>query len=287
MSGLRTEQVIPRSLGGDLELHRSICKACAEITAGLERSVSRQMFGRMKLALDRPVRERPGRASEHALQVHIDGQEQAILLTESLPLASAPALPVFRVPGILRGVPPSEGLTFSLERARAAADSIVPIGSFARMLAKIAHASAVHQFGLGAFDALLPEIITGKSSYPSYLVGGVGRLAEPDRPNDMPRFEDGTHRVVFETAAVQSTTTFADQSMAIHEYKYLCATLQLFRPVHNPLYLVVVGIPSDLLAQQLDQLQQVHRMQESEADEGLDEPIVASFEEAASSAAVR
>ncbi len=103
---------------------------------------------------------------------------------------------------------------------------------FARLLAKIAHAYAVAEFGLGAFDSFLPPLILGNSLKLPDFVGGV---ASPTPNGGWFLGEHGTKvESLIEHSLNCEVVRAADQST------YLTVVIQLLQS-YAPKYRVVVA----------------------------------------------
>lgn len=169
---------------------------------------------------------------------------------EQIPVAEAPGFapfPLLGPPHILLGTPPTDRFFVqgcllcqttddAAERQRklvaqgrsgALAYSELPLGPFAKTLAKIAHSYVVSQVGLTAFRPLLPAVILGEVDHPSHYVGGGIKeipLIVPDPPSD------SLHQICPMTLTIKTTDYIATQ---IRLFAHL-------RPL-PPVYLVIVG----------------------------------------------
>jgi len=94
---------------------------------------------------------------------------------------------------------------------------------FVRMLAKIAHAQAIADFGIGCFRPFLTDLILGKTLIGSHYIGGGPPLSEGNAAH-----EDVLH-------IVRSTYALRDN------VSYLVVRIKLFACFDMPRYQVVVG----------------------------------------------
>ncbi len=187
-----SEHIIPLSPGGPLILPRSSCASCSKETSAFEEVCSRDIFGPYRLAGNLPTRHPDQRPS--TLKIHTHSEPGTIREEHSLPLKDYPVIgalmPELEVAGIFRGSPSTEAFyvvprIINLVRSPEALKDVevrmkqfevtreFKITEFARLLAKIAHAYAVAEFGLGAFEPFLPPFILGKSLNLPDFVGGV------------------------------------------------------------------------------------------------------------------
>ena len=183
---LSREHIIPIGLGGGLILPKASCEKCRRVTSGFETTCLRKMF--------LPYRQLAGLVRhEKDLPAHIPlifdptAREGGRLV----PVGEHPrmlVLPQFlEPPGMLIGAAPDTQLKIGYQiigdrdvddaMRRVLADKR-PISlhfnhvAFMRMLAKVAHAFAVAEIGLGDLDPELPDLIHGRNlGLASYLIG--------------------------------------------------------------------------------------------------------------------
>jgi hypothetical protein len=191
---LSDEHIIPFALlpkGGDWFLPKASCAACAEITSKFEGSVCRGMFGTLRQQIGLKSRRKKSKTTTVRYN-YPDGS----LVDKEIGVADLPYVCMgfrWRVPGILSGVPPAinvrDELVMRYNKAaldkHATTTQAVRLGrvgplQFAQMLAKIAHAWAVAEYGFDSFEPLLPPLILGHIKEAPYLVGGDFR--EPQLP---------------------------------------------------------------------------------------------------------
>mgnify|MGYP003658665161 CR=1 FL=1 len=180
--GLRREHILPFFLGGSHVLPKASCRRCEGITRDFEQSCARHMFGRLRLLTHGPTRNKKQRPTELPLHIEIDGVGQTISVAINDYPATAVAFPVFEPPDIITLAPTGQktikgsvsfvmvpvpdndarlrrlrdrvGKPFSLK-----IDGDTPIFPFAKLLAKIAHAGAIGEYGLGSFQPFLTDFI--------------------------------------------------------------------------------------------------------------------------------
>jgi hypothetical protein len=248
---LGDEHLFAFALGGGLVLPRASCQRCAEtINQEIEGPILHgptSMLGRFHAQFGIQSRSRTG-DELYPLRLQVDDVEQMIeLRIDDYPPVPV-AFPVFGLPGIISGAAPAEKFSASrwlpilphmadteARRARlnervggrpwnAIVDFHTRLRPFARMLAKIAHSSAVATFGLDGFEPFLPDVILGKSPNIGHFVGCI------------------------EGAAMRSVKTAHQLQYAlpwVSDRTYLGAVVRLYQGLRTPTYLVVVGKPSE------------------------------------------
>jgi hypothetical protein len=250
--GLRSEHIIPFSLGGNAEILEASCIECAKITSRLEQHLARDIFWELRIHTNTQTRRKKERPKLLARHVTINESSKTLML----PIEDHPsflALPIWGLPGILRGLPPSEifpevkahfyyhvpqNIRTTLElRDGEPAEIHVPDLSidtpvFARAIAKIAYCQMVAVRGLNGFERHpLPALILGKYLPVSHLVGGD--LTTPPKPHE----RQFVHSIGFAT-----WTPLKGQPFTI-------ATIRLFSncgtaDIGTPLYRVVMAAPT-------------------------------------------
>jgi hypothetical protein len=230
---LAAEHILPLGLDGDIVIPRASCRACERTINQFEQPMMRGMLlgSRTLLGLrTRSPKDRPkhlplftGNGSTRGrVMVEIDDYPACILM----PLLGRPT--AIDAPGTRPGQigiwhhflrPPNHRLLkakYGLgEWATPSIDNLF----FAKMLAKIAHGSAVAEFGLGSFEPLLLEIILGDGmdKDPFRYIGGG-----PDIETQLlHRTEVGTHEFKGE--------------------RYAAARIRLFGALGSPSYFVLAG----------------------------------------------
>jgi len=250
IDGLRSEHIIPLSLGGKAELPEASCASCEAITSYIDGYLARGTFYDLrlsvpKLATRRP-KERPKTRAAHF--EFADHEERREFTTGAHPFFTV--LPVWGLPGILRDAqpcsefPPSRALSFTYaspdlgellcleasETARMKSEISLNLGTFGRAIAKIAYCNAVASYGLNGFRALvMPDLILGKYPCISHFVGS--RIGDPPPPSR----RDLLHSVGFRDAV------YGRQKLIVAEVRLFANS---GTPEHGmPIYCVVVGAP--------------------------------------------
>lgn len=166
---LTIEHVLPQGLGGGLILPASSCESCRRITHKIEEICLRGMSiltYRLRSGLVQHPHEIPYRAKE---------QPHFLLL----PVAQ-------HGPGILQGRHVGAPMRYHLQLAANIMPARLPqldIRAYFRMIAKIAHAFAVSQIGIDAFESHLPHIIIRDvAPIIPYLIG-KSEIVLPIRPD--------------------------------------------------------------------------------------------------------
>jgi hypothetical protein len=253
---LGDEHIVPYCLGGGAILPKASCRSCEAITSNLEGIVGRPIFGPMRSYYR--IKKRKRRAgSDHTIIVDFEtdnGPRQ-----ERVPVFQAPPilmLHTFQDAGLFHENEPSpvasgkawvwysEEVDEYMKRLRKPGDKSWRIRiefdaqAFARVLAKIAHATAIAHFGLGSFKPFLPDIIRGIDTNTGYYIGAGLPPTDPDPP-----LQAGKHQVHHRIAMTQLRN---DKGHVV-----LAAAIQLFPFTGAPTYTVIVGEPGPELAQQL------------------------------------
>lgn len=242
---LTKEHIVPQGLGGGLILPRSSCEPCRQITQKFEELCLRKMLLPYRLRFDLVQREH-----EIKPTMEITVENETNLETKVIPRISGPhylLLPVLeQPPGLLIGQPPRPGMPYHLQFAgnadqlrdipgivggqRVHFNAHIDMGSYLRMIAKIAHSFAVAQIGIDGFNADLREIILGHNfDMASFLMGGSR--------DDIPVRENGlSHQVglgIIPWGPIQ----------------FVRVRVRLFARHNSPAYDIIVGrlaIPIDL-----------------------------------------
>lgn len=224
------------------------------------------MLGKMRVLFSIPTRNKKERPTEFEMEISVDG----VVRTATIDVADCPSLPivfpVFELPGILRGeencgvirnlntytawphMPDNEERLARLRKKFGGSFELLieaetPIGPFIRMLAKIAHAQAVAEYGYESFKPMLRELILGDFNSAASLVG-TQPLTEVMDSEDYP---EGAHQISLGLVNLRKTSRY-NQSVD----RYLCASIRLFKDLKTPLYMVIVGVPSESLARKLE-----------------------------------
>ena len=248
--GLRTEHIMPFSLGGNAKLPKASCRSCEEITSYLDGYLARHIFADHRLHTGTQTRRPKERPTTRPANILIAGKEEV----REFAIPDHPhhvILPVLREPGILVRVQPDEKFemkvyayeyipenfrkhlnvdpTLSVQVHGSGNIKLVP---FARAIAKIAYCHSVANWGIDVIRPLdIPGVILGKCLRPSYYVGG--EIDDPPPPT-----LGSLHRIQFETVSqaqnrflVVSVRLFANRGAKEHGF---------------PIYRVVMGVPKSL-----------------------------------------
>jgi hypothetical protein len=232
--GLTNEHIIPFALlpkGGDWFLPKASCGVCADITKRFEGVTLGHMYSPLRAKMDlKSRRKRTGKTT--ALYNYRDGS----LVEQEIDTSAFPAVFAgfkWPEPGIMLNQPPRARFvgeftvkcdeaemrrhvsdTQAMRVTRAAPDH------FGKMLAKIAHAFAVAEFG-HAFEPLLPRYILGQEDIGPHLVGG-----DPAERSEPLRF---MHYLSAHICWREGTE------------HYLAVSIELFAGIGMPRYQVIVG----------------------------------------------
>lgn len=227
---LTAEHIIPESLGGMLILPAASCRTCAVETGAFEGRCAGQMFRgpRRILGLPQKNRGRKRKAKPDTFDIRADGRSVAV---EAHEFPGMLVMFTFNPPGILVNAPPTENFTgrvciqqlpgfverFSNMRGKHGfKDQIaLPVKGDAadhgRLLAKIAHAYAVAELGIGGFRHCLNNIILNKPPlHIGHYVGGL--FGDSPQGDDLHEILLG-HEFWGDTRVVVEIQLFADRAM--------------------------------------------------------------------------
>lgn len=200
---LGDEHIIPESLNGALILPRASCRDCGLITSRFEQTVSRQMYGRLRLRLNFKTKRKKSRPKTQPVRFVSgdDVYEREVQATDLPVYYLAVRLPP---PGIILGVPRRIGSPELHVDIKGDTEHIAKLlstekeatilnlisqwhwGAFSRLIAKIGHAYTVSVLGLTGWRPLLPPVILGQDECLSHLTGGVTEPSEEcQAPNDL------------------------------------------------------------------------------------------------------
>lgn len=242
-TNLEDEHIVPYSLDGHIVLPKASCRECARITSYIEGYCTRKIFFAHRVATDMQTRRRSERPSHLPITLIFDDHtEERHLSAEIHP--GLFALIAYQRPGMLDGRPedaPFGKVTYLLigqdldqiglhdyvasQGAIGAQlnwhfDAII----FARLLAKIAHASAIALFGMDGFEPFLPRLILNKNTVMPYYVG-----TDREEANSTEYGHQIFHR-----------------GMHFQDEQLLLSYIQLFAKHTTPEYCVVTGkLPPD------------------------------------------
>jgi HNH endonuclease len=231
--GLTDEHILPYGLGGNYIFEKASCKRCAKITGAAEQRLMRGTMWPTRLKQN--IQSRTAGPETMPLYLFDDGTEAERVDLKPDDFPEYMALLGFDPAGILVGATPTEvPMTYPcFYRGREFDDRMSKLGKrylsihapspleICQVLAKIAHSLAMADCVGGAptFQPLLPDLVLGRYTTPTYLVG-CPTLQPPDpEPN------------IIHRANLQLTP---DKSL-------LLCRIRLFENLRAPEYCVVVG----------------------------------------------
>jgi hypothetical protein len=197
---LYPEHIIPFGIAGDsLVLPKASCKRCGNLTGKNEGYILRHAWWPFRARIGAPTskpKERPKTFRLRKVRRESGGQfvptETLDLSPEEYPISLAAVR--LTPPGILAGRPATTNFEGELWVRYVKSDwerfsfgdqeghFIAPINPevFCRMLARIAHAYAVAEFGYGNFRPYLRKLIRGRNHTPTFWVGGHWEIPPPE-----------------------------------------------------------------------------------------------------------
>lgn len=248
---LTDEHAIPYALAANaLVIENSCCEVCQKIIQPYEQAVLKKQLGIFRAQVDAPTRNKRDRPKEVELQffeVDSEGQPVRALGHRAIPIAQAPVMfnlwqsPPPRllrdagskcdesgapwchydeeaIKAICRTVANEEGIKNVAMRL-----GVVNRIDYLRSIAKTAHAYAVAELGLDAFEPILLDLILCRSDDVGDFVG--------DALLDSPVETDPAHTL---QVLIGELTEGPAQG-------YLVARLQLYPMFHSPQHVVVLG----------------------------------------------
>lgn len=250
---LTDEHVIPFALGANsLVLEKSCCSDCQKIIQKYEQEVLKKQLGVFRAQVDAPTRNRKDRPSDvimHFVEVNEHGQPMRNLGKRRVTQAEAPLmislwsspLPELLNPRGAWSASVGEPWTYVDRQAvssivkRVAEETgakhvAVKVGEvnrqhYLRSLAKMAHAYATAEMGLGAFDPLLVDLILCRRDDVETFVG--------DLPHESPFDADETHTLQI---AVGEPLDGPGRG-------YIVARIVLYPTLGSPVHVVILGRP--------------------------------------------
>ena len=243
---LSDEHIIPLGLGGRWVLPRSSCAKCAKKTGAFERTCQRTMFGPLRMYYDLPTRRRKDRPKKLSLKVKLTADAQwSFIDVEQEVYPFLVLFPLLRMPDELSGytttgergaaakhlwiraasfrdgiMPHLKALIEELNLADIEPTATFSAPEFFQMLAKIAHAFAVAEMGVGSFTPFLtPLICNADTSNSVQYIGGL-QHAEP------------------------ATTAIHEMSFGSHTCnrpEIVAVRIRLLAVLETPTYFVAVG----------------------------------------------
>ncbi|MBW0006312.1 MAG: hypothetical protein JO335_01230 [Sphingomonas sp.] len=231
-AGLSDEHVVPLALNGNLLLKQASCEACRVITSRFEAKLLRGGFrsAREAFAYNTRSKDRP----THLPIFNVHGEENSrkdipigeYPVTLLMPLVAGAYIDTF--PNAVTG----EQRTWSFrnhdyDKLSGEADifqftsNILDVRSLYRLLAKIAHGTAVAYHGLDGFVPFLKPVILDEeySGYTRF----IGTMWPPPPPLDQNGFE----------------TELGLESL--NDRTYISARIRFFPELGTPFYRVIVG----------------------------------------------
>lgn len=185
-SKLTTEHIIPRGIGGLLQLPMSSCLSCSQITSARESKYQNETLAGLKAAVHLVRRAGQSRRGNVRVEIKSKGTWQAI----KIPAQRSPVhifFPLFQEPELIRGAPWDQApLIISCVINEKASARIISehgpfrpktalhVHNFGIVLAKIAHSYALAVAPQIAARMTLPLsdlILKGSNEFPSELVG--------------------------------------------------------------------------------------------------------------------
>jgi hypothetical protein len=197
---LSDEHIVPLGLGGRWVLPKSSCAECSEKTSAFERTCQRTMFGPLRMYYNLPTRRRKKRPKKLPLKVKLTPDAEWSLIDVDREVCPFLVLfPLLQMPDELSGrttsgergavvqhlwiraasfrdriIPHLDALAAELNVAAIEPTATVSAPEFFRMLAKIAHAFAVAEMGLGSFAPFLTSMICDADTSNSVqYIGGL------------------------------------------------------------------------------------------------------------------
>ena len=257
-NGLTREHIVPFSFGGEWVIQEASCPKCSKITHEFETACATELFSAMRLQFGYPSRHKKTRAKGIDFTV-ITPQGAAkrrtpIELTPTIPIFC----PVFDMPGLLQGLEPDAETIVKIwgwtpKQGDEQKNLITGTGGahisqvsyqvpfhwheFGRMIAKIAHASAVAIHDIKPEDLLLPPYILGDNPNITHVVGTSAVPAEAEGSDNQYLIEFGT--------------------VQLGQDRYFTVKIELFRFIGAPCYWAVVCKADDRLTSSV--LNQDHR----------------------------
>lgn len=231
---LGDEHIVPYALDGNCVLPAASCKSCERITHKFEHTCGRLIFGQFRLSQGMRTRHKKERPTHLPVHVEYGNGDKAV---ENVPIAEHHGtllLFKFGEPTVLSGLPPDLDMLMSqlwvhspkmnevaLQRGWREIDKVAAFHplSFARMLAKAAHAFTTAELGHGAFKPLLIDLIHGRTEVVSYLVGG--------------KYED--------EPPSQSKHELALSRRLVQRRQLIVVRIRLFATIGAPIYYIVSG----------------------------------------------
>jgi hypothetical protein len=233
---LTKEHIIPQGLKGREFLHQASCENCRRKTQAFEQDVLREMMRPLRIQYGlRGIKRKNSPDSIQVTAIAPEGDYKLDLPPNEIPIAAV--FPIFPEARFFTRVPRDENihvkavLKVPLHILKGEGkwpglgshgfQQNVPIGSFVRMLAKIAHCRAVAVYGLDAFEPFLCEIIRDSHSNWGEFIGCLSN----------------------ETALTDKDEKYSDKIgiAQVNGEPIIVTNIRLFKPFGAPDYHVVTG----------------------------------------------
>lgn len=199
---LAIEHIVPFGLSGTWELPEASCKECERVTGRIESMALNGALNGPRRFLGLKSRTKAEKAAKQLpLFVQVPGGEDQRVMVDVEDHPAWLYFPIFAEPAILsllRGTsPPADALQgswvkdFNFKREVLAgkygitgsyAPPAIYLPRFARMIAKIGHAYAVAEAGLGALKWCLPEILRDPNMQADDVMPFFGTAPRQDEP---------------------------------------------------------------------------------------------------------
>jgi hypothetical protein len=224
------EHVMPKGLGGCIVFLDASCESCRTITSQVERDTLAKDYKIFRAHVGFPMNEKVVPKDAYWL-----------------------VLPILPRPGILVGRAPSaDSLITHVQRLSFHPSESVEIpisddipspkfclGSFIRMIAKIAHGYAVGMLGIDRFAHLLPNLILGKNPN---LLHHLAGCADSVIDEEMRKQRPITRKIPDEPQSSWTTHQISLGVISPDGHRVLATVmLRLFAYYSVPLYEIVVG----------------------------------------------
>jgi hypothetical protein len=191
-NALSNEHIIPYALGGSLVLPRASCARHRNLTSVIERRVAQEMYGTYRDVQGVQTRHRKREEQRRNGTVVMNGTTFDDQPCEvRVPIRELPGVHIsihLPVPQVLSGRPLTVGSLGSHVKAQSdptilqrlltkynlktiSAEAHIQVETFLRVIAKIAHAFAVAEYGIEGFSPMLLPIINGESDHLIQYVG--------------------------------------------------------------------------------------------------------------------
>jgi hypothetical protein len=212
-SGLTKEHIIPYALQGNCVLPKASCRDCARITGEVERRVLRGPLLSVRAAANFQTRRAENRPSRFPMKVTREGKQEELMvpIEDDFTLLRIPifapaayiddrpytrGVQIIGAETIKFGKDPAELMQMFGAQGISVTESY-PYVEFARMMAKIAYALAVADFGLDAFEeAYVVPAILGQVDDVGRWIGSDDHVLDVERQGALHAF--GTMKVDWE-----------------------------------------------------------------------------------------